>query len=125
MPFASRLYLDDGAEWRRGIGSCLDRRSILSIEHVEEFKQRVQLHAFSDVESLGQPQIQIDERRTRKRISACRVVDGIKSSVTIGIFERDCRATEVKSTLRPKDAADLKLIRQLEQPVYLKGVGDE
>ena len=125
MPFTSRLHLDDGAEWRRGIASCLDCRNILSIEHIEELKQRVDLHSFSDVESLGQTQIEIHERRTRKRISSSSVIDGIKSTVAIGIFKRDSRAAEVKTTLRPKDAADLKLPWQLEQPVYLKSVGYE
>jgi len=123
LPLAPRLYLDNGAEWRRGIASCLDCRNILSIEHIEELKQRVDLHSFSDVESLGQPQIEIDEWRTRKRISSWSVIDGIKSSIAIGIFERNCRAAEMKSTLRPKDAAHLKLPRQLEQSIHLKSVG--
>jgi hypothetical protein len=86
---------------------------ILTIEYVEELKQRLDLHALRDVESLRDAHIQIDKRRTRKRISPRAVIDRIERPVAVRIFERQRLPAIVKSALRPENSAELKLPRQL------------
>src|SRR6185369_5075234 len=123
LPFASGQHLPQRS--KRAVGDVLlylHGSGILAIEDVEKLKQRLKPHALGDVEPFRKPQIEIDERRCCKEIAtgAGPMIDRIERSVAIRIFQRQCRATEMKSTLRAEDAADLKLPRKLQQTVELE-----
>src|SRR6185369_5321225 len=116
LPFASGQHLPQRSE--RAVGDVLlylHGSGILAIEDIEKLKQRLKPHALSDIETLRKAQIEIDVWRRGKEIatSAWTMIDRIKSSIAIRIFQRQGRATDMESTLRAENAADLKLPRKL------------
>jgi hypothetical protein len=83
------------------------------IENIEKLKQRLELHTLGNVESLAKSHIEIDESGTCKKVAARCVVNRVKGSIAIWILECQGGTAVVKTALRSKYAAELKLPWQL------------
>ena len=102
MPQRSERAVDDVLLYLNG-------SRILTIEYIEELKQRLDLHALRDIESLGDAHIEIEKRRTRKRVSSRAVIDRIERPVSIRVFECERLPAIVKSALRSENPAAMQV----------------
>ena len=59
----------------------MDSGRILTIKHIKEFEKHLHLHAFADVKTLRKAQVEIDEGRSRKRISSRLSIDAVEVSI--------------------------------------------
>src|SRR5215468_8254147 len=123
LPFASRQHLCYRAE-RLGyyIFTILDRPWILTVQQIEELEQQLYLDTIGDVETLGKAHIEINECRGGKGIPPGGKIDAVEITVAVRVSIERVETAEVKTALRPKDAADLKLPRKIHEPVDLKNM---
>ena len=112
LPFTPWQHLLACAEGEVGIRrSCFHRRGVLTIKNIKELKEHVQLKALTQIESFSESHVEVNVSRRGKSISSRDQVDAIKRAIAIWI-DVSTGATEVKSALRSKDAAELNLPRQ-------------
>src|SRR5215468_4520807 len=123
LPFASRQHLGYRAErLGRYIFTILYSLRILTVQQIEDLEQQLNLDTIGDVETLGKAHIEINECRRGKGIPPGGKIDTVEITVAVRVSIERVETAEVKATLGPKDAADLKLPRKVHEPVDLKNM---
>src|SRR5437868_8062521 len=123
LAFTSRQHLCYRSERLSNyVHAVLNRGRVLTVQQIEKLEQRLDFNTFSNTETLGEAQIDIDKCRCGKGISPGRKIDAVEICISIRVPVQRIEAAEMKTALSSKDAAELKLPRKFYQSVDLKDV---
>ena len=100
----------------------MDSPWVLTVEQIEELEQQLCLDTIADVETLRKAHIEIYEWRRGKGVPPGGKIDTVEITVAVRVSIERIETAEVKAALRPKDAADLNLLRKIHEPVDLKNM---